>query len=452
MTISLTPRAWSSLHPIAPSRVERVVAIVTIFSYVAQMPTEWFKVAGRPELSHAFPGYYELIFRTVLLFLAWSTAGWNLSSLVTAMRLEPLLPVLLCWVLASSLWSSVPSETFRNAGYLLIVIGFGFWLAIRFPLSTIISLASFAMVGVVIMQFVFVFGMGRFGSAQGKWDGTLDNKNMMGRMLALVVLLLMIGARTHRKYRSLFWTFTIAAIALTVGSNSKTGLVAALAMPCLAAAFAAFRARRTLYGAIAVSAVVGAGLVTWVGIVNRPEIATALGKDPHLTGRTELWSALLIEIRRRPLLGFGYTGYFRGFDGPSRVVAERIGWVPGHAHNAFFQMMLEVGLVGFLVVLAITIRLIVRGARVVRFYDGTVGLFPLLYVMLTLTVSISEFGILRADGIMLFLVPACIGAARGRKDVLSFELAQSRVLRRPVLPAAFPLLISTSSAASGPAS
>jgi exopolysaccharide production protein ExoQ len=433
MTIALTPRAWSGLHAIAASRTERVIAIMVVFTYAAQFPTMWFQGSDNVALTKVFPGYYELIFRLILLVLAWSAAGWSASSLVTAMRLEPLVPMFMAWVLATSLWSSNTVETFRHSGYLIIVVAFGYWLAIRFSLTDIIGLAAIALAGVLLVQVAFIVGLPRYGDSVTGWTGTLTNKNTFGRMMALVVLVLVMAARTQRRHRFVLWCSAGVALVLTIGSNSKTGLVAVLGMLGMTAVFAAFRARRTLYGAIAVSITVGTAVATWVGMGNRAEIAAALGKDPHLSGRTQLWIALFKEIGRRPLQGFGYHGYWTGYGGPSTDLIKFLGWVPGHAHNAFFQAMLEIGLVGFILLFALTIRLVVRGARVVRWYSGTIGLFPLLFASLTLLISISEFGIIRSDAIFLFLVPACIGAARGRKDVLTFERAQHVVAARSAI-------------------
>jgi exopolysaccharide production protein ExoQ len=424
MTIALTPRAWSGLHTIAASRTERIIAILVVFTYAAQFPTQWFLNDDNPAIIKVFPGYYELIFRVILLAIAWSAAGWSASSLVTAMRLEPLIPLLMTWVVATSLWSSNTAETFRHSGYLLITVAFGYWLAIRFSLTDIIGLAAVGFIGVILLEVAFIISLPRYGDSASGWTGTLTNKNTFGRMMSLAVLILVIAARTQRRHRFVLWCFAVTAVVLTIGSNSKTGLIAVLGMLGMTAVFAAFRARRTLYGAIAVSITVGAALITWVGLGNRAEIASALGKDPHLSGRTQLWIALFKEIGRRPLQGFGYHGYWTGYGGPSTNLIKFLGWIPGHAHNAFFQAMLEIGIVGFALVLALTIRLIVRSARVVRWYRGTIGLFPLLFASLTLLISITEFGIIRSDAMFLFLVPACIGAARGRKDVLTFERAQ----------------------------
>jgi exopolysaccharide production protein ExoQ len=424
MAIPLTPRAWSAFHAITPSRLERVIAVLVVFVYSARFPTAWFQSYERPELNKSFSTYYELLFLFLVAAIAWAAIGWSLSSLVTAMRLEPLLPLFMTWVLASSLWSSNPAETLREAVRLLTVVVLGYWLIVRFPLTDLLRVAATGMAVVVVVEVAFIALFSRYGITRAGWVGTFGHKNLFGRMLALMTLVFVLAARSNRRRRFTWWLFAAAALILTVGSQSKTSLMVAIGLPFIGAVCAAFRARRTLYGAIAVTLIGGCGFATWAGLVYRPEIASALGKDPHLTGRTQLWIELIPELRRRPLHGFGLGGYWTDWQGPQAEMLKRLGWVAGHAHNAFFQVTLDLGLIGFALLFALTIRLLIRGARVVRWYRGAVGLFPLLFGTLTVLISITEFGIVRPDAIMLFLAPACVAAARGRRDVLSFERAR----------------------------
>lgn len=427
MPIPLTPRAWSGYHAIEPTRLERGIAAITIFVLSARFPLSWIDSTDQPGLSRIYPGWYFLATLIGLLLLAVTTIGWNPSGLVTAMRLEPLLPVFMVWVLLSSLWADNPGETFRDVLYVLVTVALGYWLAVRFSITALIGLTATVMCFVVAVQFVFIFGLPTYGIAADEWVGTYLHKNLLGRMMALVALMLVLAARTFRHRRAVLWPFAVAAVVLAVGSNSKTGLLAVIGVPLLLAFFSAFRARKTLYGAVAMSIVGGGAIVAWVGLENRATIAQSLGKQPTLTGRTQVWSELLQELGRRPLHGFGFEAYWTGFGGPSTGVLKRLGWVPAHAHNAFFQLWMEIGAIGFVLFLAIIVRLLVRGARVVRWYRGAIGLFPLVFGVLVVLVSITEPGIVFHNAFLLFLVPACIGAARGRRDVLSNE--QSIALR-----------------------
>jgi exopolysaccharide production protein ExoQ len=74
-----------------------------------------------------------------------------------------------------------------------------------------------------------------------------------------------------------------------------------------------------------------------------------LGREPNLTGRTDFWPYLQQAIADRPILGYGYDGFFGsdvGNDYLSYLVVEMGGWSPYHAHNSFMQILLDGGLAG----------------------------------------------------------------------------------------------------------
>lgn len=81
-----------------------------------------------------------------------------------------------------------------------------------------------------------------------------------------------------------------------------------------------------------------------------PVIAEILGRDPSLTGRTDLWLWGLDAGNERPLLGWGYLGYF-GTEHAVRAASQIPRFqnynVP-HFHNSFIQIYVELGLAGLL--------------------------------------------------------------------------------------------------------
>jgi len=93
-------------------------------------------------------------------------------------------------------------------------------------------------------------------------------------------------------------------------------------------------------------------------------IAYLLTGDSSFTGRTTIWGFSETEIAQRPLLGWGYQGFWLvGADAPS--VTEAPGWVKGmpNSHNGYYDTMLELGYVGLgllVVFLATTIHVIGR--------------------------------------------------------------------------------------------
>jgi O-antigen ligase len=79
-------------------------------------------------------------------------------------------------------------------------------------------------------------------------------------------------------------------------------------------------------------------------------IVAALGKDPTLTGRTELWQELL-NFDINPVLGAGFESFWLG----KRLdkLWEHHWWHPNQAHNGYLDTYLHLGLVGVLLLAAL---------------------------------------------------------------------------------------------------
>jgi O-antigen ligase len=74
------------------------------------------------------------------------------------------------------------------------------------------------------------------------------------------------------------------------------------------------------------------------------EITYALGKDPTLTGRTELWETLIHIASEKPIFGHGFGLFFR----PEIMYeySSEFGWEAKSTHNSFIDLYLGIGIVG----------------------------------------------------------------------------------------------------------
>jgi len=80
-----------------------------------------------------------------------------------------------------------------------------------------------------------------------------------------------------------------------------------------------------------------------------PAISDATG----IKGRISLWEDCFIYVARRPILGYGYNGFWI----PRHIYDISIahGWVPGGSHCAYIDILLDLGIVGMLVFILIFI-------------------------------------------------------------------------------------------------
>jgi exopolysaccharide production protein ExoQ len=79
-------------------------------------------------------------------------------------------------------------------------------------------------------------------------------------------------------------------------------------------------------------------------------VLKALGKDPSLTGRTDIWTALMREVAERPWTGFGYQAFWGRID-PRRLDPQaETGWPVPSAHNGWIDLLIQLGWPGAIAV------------------------------------------------------------------------------------------------------
>ena len=203
---------------------------------------------------------------------------------------------------------------------------------------------------------------------EGLW---LGNPNALASLLVLLFLV-SAAAVGSRNVRQRIVTASLGALVafdvlLTGSRGSWLGLVIAVVVGIAvwlaprnhrARLRATLSMRRVQLGA---SVMVLAALA--VGAVLAPAIASRIG-DPAADTRTSFWAASVRMIEDRPLTGLGPGAW-----APARLVysvsSDTDYYIP-HAHNVPLQVAAEFGAVGIaaaVVVVAMVLRLVVRGLR-----------------------------------------------------------------------------------------
>ena len=82
-----------------------------------------------------------------------------------------------------------------------------------------------------------------------------------------------------------------------------------------------------------------------------------------MTGRLPLWGFVWDESAGHRLEGFGWGAFW--LSGRVHSAYEALSWFPRHAHNAYLQVMVDLGLVGLVIVVAIGLIALRRAAFLV---------------------------------------------------------------------------------------
>ena len=206
----------------------------------------------------------------------------------------------------------------------------------------------------------------------------------------------------------------IAALLLTRSATtaaSGLAVVAVLALVLLVRRTAPPRRPRLYLAAMAAVVVVAV-----VAVLARTPLLGALGRSSDLTGRTDIWAAVLDLGAQHPVVGWGWVGYWVPWAAPFTDLAERNGVVYLQAHDAYLDVWMQTGIIGLVLFLLYVVTTLSRSwACATRIgYDAAlrprtfdpVSLLPLLVVVALLVQSVAESRLLYQGNWVLFALIA----------------------------------------------
>lgn len=216
----------------------------------------------------------------------------------------------------------------------------------------------------------------------GALKGLFEHRNLLA-FVALIALILFMFVGWTRSKGWLISHIALAGVCL-VGSQSQTALVslgAALTMTLALVVMSRMRgAARVLFGLIVTFFI---GYLVYLGLFFFGDVAADLGRDATLTGRTDVWPAVLQAIDRHPVLGYGWNGLWHAGDPTTNEMWRAAGFKMYHAHDGFLEILLELGIVGLVAIgsmllaglwLSVRTRLAGGGAEQLWAFTSTVAL------------------------------------------------------------------------------
>jgi O-antigen ligase len=160
--------------------------------------------------------------------------------------------------------------------------------------------------------------------------------------------------------------------------------------------------RHKIYRATLWSSLFGLFLVAvyWV------ELTDLLGKSPDASGRFFIWQTVWNLIQERWLVGWGWISHWIPGVAPYEglIVIENVPHF--HAHNAFLDMWLQLGIVGLLVFVWLLWTTFVRVWKVAVVHTNPLYFWPLFAFMVIATQALTESRLLIENGWMLLVLLA----------------------------------------------
>jgi O-antigen ligase len=340
---------------------------------------------------------------------------WLALSLGWARYAAPAQVELFNWLLAAGVFGVVVTTVRTPAHVVVVVRGF----IAGAVASVVIGLGAAALVpGSALAQRTW------FG---GRLQGGAEDPNLLAAGLVAAIALA-IGALAASRRRSLERRWLLAALVVLVcglgATQSRGGLIAAIATALVALALAPGHRLRAALGVAAVAALLAAALAVAPG-----GAARIVTPDAEGNGRADLWRVALRMVREAPASGVGLGNFpIRSGDLVQQpgalnfveLIAER----PHVAHNTYLQLLAEVGPLGLLAYLAFVGLALSTARRAERRLAalGEHGPATLARAVLLGAVGLLVALAFLTDGddkrlwILLGLGPALLGIGAGRTE------------------------------------
>ena len=359
------------------------VPVAWMFIAASRLPSQWLGVQAGGAAQRLQDGsLVDSIIYTVLIVLAIGilisrSFPWGEFALCNVALMG-----FLSFALVSALWSDFPfialKRWFRDLGsyWMVLVI-----LSDPRPLEAIRAVMRRLSYILIPLSIVLIKYFPNFGKEYEVWTGqahylgVATSKNGLGSLCLVSGLFFFwdtvtrwIDRADQRTKRII--SVNIALMAMTLWllslSDSATSRTCLL-LGCLIIAAAHSDVVKRHSSLLKILAPIGVGsyliLVFGFDVDINAIVAQMVGRDPTLTGRTEIWKNLL-SMHTDPLLGTGYESFWLG---------ERLDWVwqrcgdITEAHNGYLDIYLNLGLIG----LSLLVAFLISGYRTICRKAGT---------------------------------------------------------------------------------
>jgi exopolysaccharide production protein ExoQ len=260
-----------------------------------------------------------------------------------------LLLIFAAWAMVSLIWADDTALVFKRIVVFAILCLAAGALARRFAfreimLWTLFSSTLFLMIGV---SAEVLFGAFHPLASGYRFAGTV-HPNSQGVNCGLLLLSGLATAEGEKRGRKFIWACALAGFVFLVLTGSRTAVAATLF--ALVAYLSGVCSRKAK---IAMAYALGFGLcllLTVLGEAALPTLKSAvlLGRDDStidsFNGRTGIWEEIGPYVDRRPILGYGYEGFWT----PARIseISDEETWGLLDSHSAYLDYLLTLGAVG----------------------------------------------------------------------------------------------------------
>jgi O-antigen ligase len=352
---------------------------------------------GSPEKS-LFSGLLLLFVYAAVLILLRVHLKQVLINIIILFQ-QKYLGIYIGLIIFSALWSSTAWLSFKAAISLTFISIFAVYFARKCNWEELFKLLRWNQTFIAFLSAFLAIFVPSEGQMEKGWAGAIGHPINLGNMMALTACLWLLHGIHNRKYRWRSLLFSALSIVIMQLANSAGAFIVFMSLIVIVFIPPIFRKLNFLQANLLFTLIVSIfGMLSIWLFSNLSSTFSLMDKDLTLTGRVPLWN-LLIESRvvERPWLGYGYSGFWQpwqGTDNPAAIIIRLIGDWAVHAHNGFLDIILNVGLVGFLLFILCLFSNIGQAIKLLLSNRSSEAVLPLIVLTFILVSNLSQTSII----------------------------------------------------------
>ncbi len=389
---------------------------------------------------------FQLQWGSIFALSAFVLMRQPVLALLYARAINPFLLAMAIYCFASILWSPVPivtlKKTIQVVGLILFSLAiqmngksWSYNILVMLSALTGIEMAS----AVAAIAFPSVGIDAYFGHA---WRGIADNKNTLGAIAALSLVLWVSVWHVKSLRGWMRWFGALLGVVCVVFSTSSTSLTIATLGPFIYLVLHRQHVGSHMWLQRVMVVVAMFALLFVYGFYiqeahfpTRSDLlgpfASIFGKSSDLTGRSDIWAPLIVEIEKHWIFGIGYGAFWLGPGSASQPVLDTLPWIPYQGHNGYLDMLNELGAMGMLLfsgLVLLHVRNLMQLARVDRKAAALFGALLVTILVFNLTES-SLFRSVEFNFLLLVFSSVTVSTLLRASRFSASEQARSRPAR-----------------------
>ncbi|WP_192496962.1 O-antigen ligase family protein [Gulosibacter chungangensis] len=195
----------------------------------------------------------------------------------------------------------------------------------------------------------------------GPLQGIMGNRNLLA-MVALLALIVTAAQLFDRVIQPLHGIVSILLAGLTILLTDSATIYVALAFVAFAVLLVTLGRRLRRRWRWVMYFVVGIGLAvgSYIAIAFNEQVFALMNRSSDMTGRADIWRAVFDLGSQSPVVGIGWISYWAPWLPEYHDLAIVQGMAYHQAHNAFFDVWMQVGFIGLALFIGLVFTTFIR--------------------------------------------------------------------------------------------